>query len=52
MSATSSVKTLSSAGVASTSAQQTGGYCITAVSASGKSFYYNSQSGGLTTTAC
>ena len=30
----------------------TAGYCIDATSGSTKHFYYNSQTGGLTTTAC
>jgi type IV pilus assembly protein PilA len=47
------VYTLDSAGAnKSSTAQNTGGYCIDVTSGSTKHFYYNSVSGGLTTTAC
>jgi type IV pilus assembly protein PilA len=35
-----------------TGAGNSGSYCIDALSASGKHFYYNSATGGLTNTAC
>src|SRR6059058_2624011 len=35
-----------------TGTDQNGSYCVTSVSASGKSFYYDSATGGFTSTAC
>jgi type IV pilus assembly protein PilA len=40
------------AGAAQTDNTATGSYCINVTSASNTHFYYNSKSGGLTTTAC
>jgi type IV pilus assembly protein PilA len=40
------------AGKAITGSTNNGGYCIDALSASGKHFYYDSASGGFTTAAC
>jgi type IV pilus assembly protein PilA len=37
---------------ATTGSANSGSYCIDALSASSKHFYYNSKTGGLTTTAC
>ena len=44
------IKTYDATGVAATDG--VGGYCIDTTSSSTKHFYYNSASGGLTTTAC
>ena len=44
------IKTYDAAGTAGT--DQAGSFCITAVSASTKTFTYNSTAGGLGTTAC